>query len=124
VPRRLLAPLGAAAVLGAAGCAVVTIHAASRDDVEVESRFGIVSVRLEPQSGPVTVETTSFGASNSFDGFSVGYRSASLAALPAGDCRIVLWLRNVDDMKELKALIGARTDVCAARAAGAEGRTR
>ena len=116
--------LGAAAVLGAAGCAVVTIHAASRDDVEVDSRFGIVSVQIRPRAGPVIVESTSFGAGNSFDGFSVGYRSASLAALPADDCRIVLWVRNVDDLDHLNALLGAHTDVCVAGAAGAKGATR
>jgi hypothetical protein len=109
--RKLLA---AGAALGAAGCTVVTIHAASRDDVEVVSRFGVVSVRLEPRAGPVVVESTSFGASNSFDGFSLGYRSASLASWPGDGCRIVLWVRNIGDVKQLHALLGGSTDVCLA----------
>lgn len=108
----ILRTLLATATLGAAGCAVVTIQAASREDVEVTSRFGVVRVELKPAAGPVVVESTSFGAINAFDGFSVGYRSASLAALPAGSCRILLWVRGADDVKQLNALLGGSTDVC------------
>lgn len=118
--RFLRALLGAGAALAAAGCAVVTIHAASRSDVEVSTHFGIVSVQLKPAAGPVLVESTSFGASNDVDGFSVGYRSASLATWPAGGCRIVLWVRNRDDVKHLSALLGGSTDVCVAPAAAAD----
>jgi hypothetical protein len=107
-------------VLGAAGCAVVTIHAASRDDVEVASRFGVVSVQLKPGAGPVLVESTSFGVDNSFDGFVVGYRSASLAAMPPESCRIVLWVRGVEDVKQLNSLLGGSTDICVAPAARAD----
>jgi hypothetical protein len=120
IARYTQALLAATAALGAASCAVVTIHATSRDDVEVAARFGVVSVQLRPGSGPVLVESTSFGASNSFDGFSVGYRSANLAAMPSNSCRIVLWIRSTDDVKQLNALLGGSTDVCVAPAARAD----
>jgi hypothetical protein len=103
------------AVLGAActcACAVIRIQSSSNEDVEVKTRFGIVSVELRPGAGTVLIDSRSFGAINAVDGFSVGYHSASFAAIARDGCHIVLWIRTDEQLKELNGLLRDRTDIC------------
>lgn len=101
-----------AAALATGACATVRIEAQSRDDVEVKTHFGIVSLVLRPGARSVVVDSNSFGVINTLEGLAVGYHSTSYAALAPDDCRIVLWIRANDQMNELERLLRDRTDVC------------
>lgn len=107
--------------VGAGGCARVMVQVPSRDDVEVTTRFGIVSVEIKPGMGAVLVESTSVGAVNSFEGLAVGYHSASIAAVAEGRCQLILWIRTNEQLQELNALLRERTDVCLVRPGATRG---
>jgi len=94
------------------GCTVIAVHAPSKDDVEIKTRFGIVSVEIKPGAGAVMVESTSLGAINSFEGLAVGYHNTSIAAVAGGRCQLVLWIRTNEQLQELNSLLRDRTDVC------------
>lgn len=106
---------------GAWGCARVMVQAPSRDDVEVTTRFGIVSVEIKPGMGAVLVESTSLGAVNSFEGLALGYHNASIAAVAEGRCQLILWIRTNEQLQELNALLRERTDVCLVRPGATRG---
>jgi hypothetical protein len=120
-PAALRFTLAAFALLMGGACTVVRIETPSRDDVEVQTRFGIVNLELRPGSRNLLVESTSFGAIGAFDGFSVGYRNASYVSLGQGDCRVVLWIRSDEDLQELNQLLRDRTDVCVLPATSLKG---
>ncbi|MBL8376738.1 MAG: hypothetical protein JNM79_02615 [Burkholderiales bacterium] len=102
--------------LSQAGCTVVRIQAPSKDGVEVKQRFGIVSVSLSQQQGPVIVESTNLGAINGYSGFSLGFRQETLAQV--GGCQIVLWIKTNESLAELNRLLADKTDVCTIRSDG------
>lgn len=118
---RILAGVPAALSLGA--CAVVHIQGPSKDDVAVYRKFGIVNVDLKPGARSVVVNSSSFGVINALEGFAVGYHSAAYAALSPGDCRIVLWIRGDEQLKELDQLLGDRSNVCVIQPTPSKGET-
>lgn len=98
------------------GCTVVRIQTPGADGVEVKQRFGIVSLEIKPGAGATLVESSGFGASNGFQGFSLGYHNATVAALSADKCRLVLWIKTGEELKELNQLLSAHgTDICVVR---------
>jgi len=102
--------------LGLWGCAVITIHVPSKDDVEIRSHLGIVSVEIKPEAKAVILESTSLGAINSFEGFAVGYHNTSIAAVADGRCQLVVWIKSNEELEELKSLLSERkTDLCVVR---------
>lgn len=101
-----------AASLATGACATVHIEVQSKDDVEVKTRFGIISLELRPGARSVVVNSSSLGVVNTLEGLAVGYHSTSYAALAPNDCRIVLWIHTNDQLKELDRLLRERTDVC------------
>ena len=105
-------------------CTTVRIEAASKDDVEVKTCFGIVSVELKPGARGVVVESKSFGAIYALEGFTLGYHDASYAALAPDDCRVVLWIRTDEQLKELDRLLRERTDICAMPGLNSTGRKK
>jgi len=113
--RALVVACAASSMLALAGCAVVRIQAAGKDDVEVKQRFGIVSVDIKPGAGATLVESTSLGAINGFEGFTLGYHSATVAALAGERCQLVVWIKTGEELKELDQLLRDRTDVCVVR---------
>jgi len=102
-------------MLAAGGCAVVHVQTPGKDGVEVKQGFGIVSVEIKPGAGATLVESTTFGASNGFQGFALGYQSATVAAIAGDQCRLVLWIKTDEELKELNQLLRERTDVCVVR---------
>jgi uncharacterized protein YceK len=113
--RVLFIAFAMAAALGLEGCAVIRIQTAGKDDIEVKHRFGIVSVEIKPGAGATIVESTSFGAINGFEGFVLGYRDATMAAVGREHCQLVLWIKTKDQLKELGELLIDRTDICVVR---------
>jgi len=113
--RALVVACAASSMLALAGCAVVRIQTAGKDDVEVKRRFGIVSVEIKPGAGATLVESTSLGAINGFEGFTLGYRSATVAALAGERCQLVVWINTGEQLQELDQLLRDRTDVCVVR---------
>jgi hypothetical protein len=103
------------ATLGLAGCAVVRIQTADKDDVEVKRGFGLVSVKIKPGAGATVFESTTFGAINGVEGFALGYHDATVAALALEHCQLVLWIKTKEQLKELDELLRDRTDVCVVR---------
>lgn len=93
------------------GCTVVRIQEASSGKVEVERHFGVLSVGLKPESDAV-IESTTVGFVNTYDGMAIGFHSATVAALGAAKCRVVLWIRTDAQLKELQDLLRERADVC------------
>jgi hypothetical protein len=61
------------------------------------------------------VDSVGFGAIHGFDGLSLGYHAASTAAVARDSCRLLVWVRTDEQLKELKELLENRTDVCAVR---------
>jgi hypothetical protein len=102
-------------ILALAGCAVVNVQTAGKDDVEITRGLGIVSVQVKPGAGAVVVESVSLGLINSADGFSLGYRAASTAAVARDSCRLIVWVSTYGQLKELNELLQDRTDVCVVR---------
>ena len=94
------------------GCALVKMKVASKEDVSVVTRFGIVSLVIKPDARAVIAESTSFGIVNGLTGIAVGYHNTSFAALGDNRCQIVLWIRADDELRELNSLLRDRTDVC------------
>ena len=106
---------GLALVEALASCAVIHIQTSGKDDVEVKQGVGIVSVNVKPEAGAVLVDSTSFGAINGFDGFSIGFHSATVAALAGDRCQLVLWIKTEDQLNELNQLLRDQTGVCVLR---------
>jgi hypothetical protein len=98
-----------------AGCAVVNVQTAGKDDVEITRGLGIVSVQVKPGAGAVIVESVSLGMINGADGFSLGYQAASTAAVARDSCRLIVWVNAYGQLKELSDLLQDRTDVCVVR---------
>lgn len=118
---RILA--GVPAALSLCACTVVHIQGPSKDDVVVYREFGIVNVDLKPGARSVVVNSRSFGVINALEGFTVGYHSAAYAALAPDDCRIVLWIRSDEQLKELNQFLSDRSNVCVVQATPSKGGT-
>jgi hypothetical protein len=101
--------------LALAGCTVVRVQASGKGEVEVRQGVGIVSIQILPGAGAVVVDSTSFGAINGPEGFTLGYHSATTAAIKRDGCHLVVWIHTGEQLKELKELLQDRTDVCAVR---------
>ena len=70
-------------------------------------------MEIKPGAGATLVESSGFGASNGFQGFSLGYHNATVAALSGDQCRLVLWITTGVEIKELNRLLSAQgTDIC------------
>lgn len=104
--------LSLAAALATGACTTIRIEAQSKDDVEISARFGIVKLELRPGGQGVVVDSSSFGAINTFDGFALGYHRALYAALGPEDCRVVLWIQTGEQLKELDQLLRNHSQVC------------
>jgi hypothetical protein len=103
------------ATLAVGGCSIVRIQVASKDDVEVKRGFGMVSVTVKPTAKATVVESTSFGVINGFEGFALGYHSATVAAFGGESCQLILWIKTNDQLQQLNELLRDRTDVCVVR---------
>ena len=109
------APALLSLVLLLTGCAVVKVHTSGKDDVEVKQGFGVVSLQINPSAGAVVVESRSFGMINGADGFSLGYRAATMAAVARDSCRLLVWVDTPGQLAELKGLLQDRADICVVR---------
>lgn len=94
-------------------CTTIRIEAQSKDDVEISTRFGIVNLELKPGDQGVIVDSSSFGAINTFNGFAFGYHRALYAALRPHDCRVVLWIQTDEQLTELDKLLRNHAQICA-----------
>jgi hypothetical protein len=121
--RALAIAVSVSAVLAAGGCTVVHIQGATKDDVAVYTKFGIVNVELKPGARSVVVDSSGFGAINALDGFTLGYQRSTYAALAPDDCRIVLWIRSDEQLKELNKFLSDRSNVCVVHATQTKGET-
>ena len=101
-----------AVALATGACTTVRIQGPTKDEYEVKQRFGIVTVELKPSARAVVVDSTGIGVINALEGLTVGYHNSSYAVLPGGDCRIVLWIRTDEQLKELNQLLRERADIC------------
>jgi hypothetical protein len=112
--RTVLCRCVCAAVLASslAGCAVVSVQTASKEDVEVTRGFGIVSLQVKPGAATVLVDSTTLGAISAVDGIAVGFHRANFAAIAGDRCQLVLWIKTRDQMDELDSLLRGRKDVC------------
>jgi hypothetical protein len=93
----------------------VNVHTASKDDIEVRRGLGIVSLQVAPRAGAVVVDSVGFGAMHGPDGFALGYRAATTAALPRDGCRLLVWVKTEGELAELKGLLQERADICVVR---------
>lgn len=100
-------------VVGLASCSVVRIQTAGKDDVEVKRSFGIVSVEIRPGAGATVIDSTSFGAINGFEGFTLGYHSATVAAISGKHCQLIVWINTGEQLTQLNDLLRDQTNVCA-----------
>lgn len=106
--------LGVCALLPiAAGCTQVTVHSGD-GTVSERLRFGAISLALIPRTTPQIVDLRGFGLHAQNGRVTLGYVASSTAALPATDCRLVLW---IDDgaaaLAEIAALLDGTPDLCA-----------
>lgn len=114
---------GLPAALGLCACTMVHIQGPTPNDVAVYRKFGIVNVELKPGARSVVVDTSSFGLISGPEGIAVGYHGATYAALSPDDCRIVLWIRSDEQIKELDQLLGDRSNVCVIQPTPSKGET-
>lgn len=113
-PKHLSLPPSAALAVFLAvsltACTSITI--VDRDGATKISRsFGFASIELSPQTDAVVAEATSFGYHGSPLGFSLGFNKTAIAAT-ARDCRLIVWLRNSDDVAQQDKLLGTTPGLC------------
>lgn len=72
-------------------CTQITVYSGD-GTVASRSEFGIVRLDTEPGHLPQVVESRSFGLVLQGGGFTLGYRSDSVAIIPHDDCRLVVWI--------------------------------
>lgn len=96
-----------------AACAQVTIHAGD-GSVSQTTRFGILSIDPNPGTMAQIVDLQGIGLVGQNGGMTLGYLSASMAVLPKGDCRVVVWVEQASAAPTtLAALLDGRPDICA-----------
>jgi len=93
-----------------AACTTVTI--VDREGTTKISRyFGFVGIELSPQTEAVVAEVTGLGYHGGPLGVSLGFNHTAIAAT-AGDCRLIVWLRNREDVAQLDQLLGKTPGLC------------
>lgn len=94
-------------------CTQVTIHAGD-GGVSLHHHAGILSVDVEPGTTPQIIGFKGLGVFAQNGGMTFGYVSSSMAALPATECRLVLWVDDVAAAPaQISALVDGRSDLCA-----------
>lgn len=114
---------GVPVALALCACTVVHVQGSSKDDVAVYRDFGFVNVNLRPGARSVVVNSSSLGVINTLEGLAVGYHNTTYAALAPDDCRIVLWIRADQELKELVQFLGDRTNICVVQPTSYKGET-
>lgn len=106
--------LGICALLPiAGGCTQVTVHSGD-GTVSERLRFGVISLAPVPRTTPQIVDLRGFGLYAENGRVTLGYVSSSTAALPATDCRLVLWIEDgTTAPAEIAALLDGTPDLCA-----------
>jgi hypothetical protein len=92
------------------GCTVIRITGES-GDVEVRNRFGIAEIHLDPKTKPILTEAHCLGYMSGLLGHSLGFTKWNIAAFD-GDCRMILWVENSEQLEVLKELVGDLEHVC------------
>ncbi len=92
------------------GCTNITILD-ENGTVSVHREFGFVTLNASPDTDAIVAEMTSLGYMASPIGVSVGYGSHSVALLPE-NCRVVLWVKNEQDLAEFKSLVDDIPSIC------------
>lgn len=105
--------LGICALLPiAGGCTQVTVHSGD-GTVSERLRFGVISLAPVPRTTPQIVDLRGFGLFAQNGSMTLGYVSSSTAALPATDCRFVVWIDDVTAAPaQISALVDGRSDLC------------
>lgn len=94
-------------------CARVAIHAGD-GGVSLHNHAGVLSIDVEPGTTPQIIDLRGLGVFAQNGGMTLGYVSSSTAALPATDCRLVVWIDDVTAAPaQITALVDGRADVCA-----------
>lgn len=108
--KRLLLLPAALVAVSLAACTSISI--VDRDGATKVSRsFGFASIELSPQTDAVVAEASSFGYHGGPLGISLGFNRTIIAAT-ARDCRLVVWLRNSEDVEQLDKLLGKTPGLC------------
>lgn len=111
--RRRAGPL--ATLLGAlavSGCTVIRIEGPA-GEVEVRRELGLAVIEIRPASSPLVLEATSLGAARGIEGWAIGFRSATLAALPADRCQTVIWAHQGEaQLAQWRELLKDSTQAC------------
>lgn len=100
-------------LLAVTACAQVTIHAGD-GTVSERTRFGIVSIEPRPGTTAQIIDLQGIGLIAQSGAMTLGHLSSSMAMLPAGDCRIVLWLEDTTaPPASLAGLLDGTPELCA-----------
>lgn len=102
-----------AMVLAAGGCTQVTVHAGD-GTVSTHAALGVMQIDLGPGRRPQVVETAGLGLLVHDGGFTVGYRTSSVAMLPPDDCRLVVWVGADASPAALESLLADSDRLCLA----------
>ena len=97
-------------IFSVSGCTILEITD-QKGDVKIERSFGIASIKLEGDTGLITAKVTGLGYLSTPLGYSVGY-SDQMIAVTDGACRVVLWVDDKVDLKELEVQIQSVNSVC------------
>ena len=106
--KMLLSAIISILILG--GCSTIKItdcHGA----ISYEREFGFVSLNAHSSVEAIVADVSSFGYMDTPMGISIGYSKQSIAFLPE-NCKIVLWVKNHEQLLELQELVGDIESVC------------
>ena len=92
------------------GC--TTIKIIDRNNTTtIDRTFGFVAIHLDPSTDSVVSEVRCLGAIRTPSGYAFGYSSHAIAAL-SESCKIILWVQNDAQLRELQNLVGSLESVC------------
>ena len=111
---RMLALIGCMWACLIAGCTTINIQSAD-GQVSVQRHFGVLYVDIAGKDSGNTAQLVSFGASTTPLGFALGYSRQSWVQLPRGDCRLVLWVEDPDQLAAATRLANLTPTLCVGR---------
>ena len=92
------------------GCTIIKIND-SEGHTSINREFGLVSLHLSPESEALLAEIKAVGYVSSPIGYSFGYTSQNIAALPLS-CRLIVWVKTKEQLRTTKELLADYDELC------------